>query len=65
MREFDFLGVNHPTISRFKEAFGGRLVRYHFSEPERPLWLRILMRMRGIPPGLEIGPVARDGPLRD
>jgi len=51
--EHDFGGVNHPTISRFKEAFGGELVRYHVVVPPRPLWLRLLMRMKGIPSELE------------
>lgn len=46
--EFDFLGLNHPSISRFKESFGGKLVRYHVVVPPRPLWLRLLMKMRGI-----------------
>ncbi len=53
LTEFDFLGVNHPTISRFKEAFGGELVQYHLVVPGRPFWLRMLMKLRGIPSELE------------
>jgi len=52
--EFDFLGVNHPRISRFKESFGGTLARYHAAAPPRPLWVRLLLRLRGAPAGLEI-----------
>ncbi len=58
--EFDFLGVNHPTISRFKESFGGSLARYALLIPPRPLWLRGVMKMRGIPLSLEAG--AEEGP---
>jgi hypothetical protein len=52
--EFDFLGVNHPSISRFKESFGGTLARYHAAAPPRPLWIRLLLGLRGAPAGLEI-----------
>jgi hypothetical protein len=52
--EFDFLGVNHPTISRFKESFGGRLVRYHAAAPRRPFWVRALLRIRRVPSSLEV-----------
>lgn len=54
--EFDFLGLNHPTISKFKETFGGELIRYHMLVPARPLWLRILMKLRGIPSEIESSP---------
>jgi hypothetical protein len=52
--EYDFLGLNHPTISRFKESFGGRLVRYHAAAPRRPFWVRALLRIRRIPSSLEV-----------
>jgi hypothetical protein len=54
VKEFDFLGMNHPGISRFKESFAGRLVRYHYAAPPRPLWIRLLLRLRGVPDRLEI-----------
>ncbi|MFH1277662.1 MAG: GNAT family N-acetyltransferase [Candidatus Eisenbacteria bacterium] len=54
IEEFDFLGVNHPTISRFKESFGGRLVRYHAAVPHRGLGMRAVLRLSGGGPDLEI-----------
>ncbi|MFH1680214.1 MAG: GNAT family N-acetyltransferase [Candidatus Eisenbacteria bacterium] len=66
--EFDFLGVNHPSISRFKESFGGTLARYHAAAPPRPFWIRILLRLRGAPASLEIageGSASRQGPGGD
>lgn len=63
VKEYDFLGVNHPTISRFKEAFGGRLVRYHAAFPHRTLRRKVLLRLKGEGPEFEIssGGVRRGG----
>lgn len=52
--EYDFLGLNHPGISQFKESFGGALVRYQAAAPPRRLWVRALLRLRRIPDRIEI-----------